>query len=220
MIKRPNPVIAIAILFILLINIGFASAITGAMGNAKMVLYPEVNGFTYTKIEKSILTKNVNDVPINISLQVDNETAKFIELIDETFILEPHTEKKAEFIVKVKDEGTYKGKIAVFFSPVDGDKKAGVALSSEIVVIAKKDQGYSGTNEGNIRDEEDQNTEVTTGDIVTDQDSGKKSPALTLGLLIGSVFVLLLILIALIIVLSKKSVKRRKLNGRNGRRKK
>src|SRR3989344_46346 len=198
MIKSPNPVIAIAILFILLINIGFASAITGAMGNAKMVLYPEVNGFTYTKIEKSILTKNVNDVPINISLQVDNETAKFIELIDETFILEPHTEKKAEFIVKVKDEGTYKGKIAVFFSPVDGDKKAGVALSSEIVVIAKKDQGSSGTNE----------------DIVTDQNPEKKSPALALGLLIGSVFVLLLVLVALIIALSKKSVKRRKVNGR------
>ena len=214
MIKRLS-VGVIAVLFILLIIASFASAITGAMGNAKMVLYPEVNGFTYTKIEKSILTKNVNDVPINISLQVDNETAKFIELIDETFILEPHTEKKAEFIVKVKDEGTYKGKIAVFFSPVDGDKKAGVALSSEIVVIAKKDQGSSGTNEDNIRDEEDQNTEVTTTeDIVTDQNSGKKSPALTLGLLIGSVFVLLLILVALIIALSKKSVKRRKVNGR------
>src|SRR3989344_919292 len=147
MIKRLS-VGVIAVLFILLIIASFASAITGAMGNAKMVLYPEVNGFTYTKIEKSILTKNVNDVPINISLQVDNETAKFIELIDETFILEPHTEK------------------------------------------------------------------TTTEDIVTDQDSGKKSPALTLGLLIGSVFVLLLILVALIIALSKKSVKRRKVNGR------
>ena len=214
MIKRLS-VGVIAVLFILLIIASFASAITGAMGNAKMVLYPEVNGFTYTKIEKSILTKNVNDVPINISLQVDNETAKFIELIDETFILEPHTEKKAEFIVKVKDEGTYKGKIAVFFSPVDGDKEAGVALSSEIVVIAKKDQGSSGTNEDNIRDEEDQNTEVTTTeDIVTDQNPEKKSPALALGLLIGSVFVLLLVLVALIIALSKKSVKRRKVNGR------
>src|SRR3989344_3419080 len=213
MIKSPNPVIAIAILFILLINIGFASAITGAMGNAKMVLYPEVNGFTYTKIEKSILTKNVNDVPINISLQVDNETAKFIELIDETFILEPHTEKKAEFIVKVKDEGTYKGKIAVFFSPVDGDKKTGVALSSEIIVIAKKDQGNSGTNEGNIRDAEDKNTTVTTEDIVSDSEAGKKSSTLTLGLFIGGV-ILLLFLIILIIFLSKKGGKRRKVNGR------
>src|SRR3989338_9445702 len=219
MIKRLS-VGVIAVLFILLIIASFASAITGAMGNAKMVLYPEVNGFTYTKIEKSILTKNVNDVPINISLQVDNETAKFIELIDETFILEPHTEKKAEFIVKVKDEGTYKGKIAVFFSPVDGDKKAGVALSSEIVVIAKKDQGSSGTNEDNIRDEEEQNTDTTTGDIVADSESGKKSPALTLGLLAGSVFVLLLILVALIIVLKKGKKGGKRRNKVNGRRKK
>ena len=219
MVKRLSAGV-IAVLFILLITVGFASAITGAIGNAKMVLYPEVNGFTYTKIEKSILTKNVNDVPINISLQVDNETAKFIELIDETFILEPHTEKRAEFIVKVKDEGTYKGKIAVFFSPVDGDKKAGVALSSEIIVIAKKDQGYSGTNEDNIRDEEEQNTDTTTGDIVADSESGKKSPALTLGLLAGSVFVLLLILAALIIVLKKGKKGGKRRNKVNGRRKK
>ncbi len=213
MVKRLSIVIAI---FFLLISVGFASSITGAMGNARMILYPEVNGWTNTIIEKSILTKNVNDVSINITLQIDQEGEKFLELIDKSFILQPHTEKKAEFIVKVKKEGTYKGKINVFFSPVDGNQKAGVALSSEIIVIAKKNQGSSGSNDGNIRDE-DENTEVTTGDVVSGENEGKKSPVIGLGLLIGSVVVLLIILIFLVIVLSKKGEKRR--NKVNARRK-
>ena len=212
MIKRLS--IVIAILFILLmINAGFSSAITGAMGNARMILYPEVNGLTNTIIEKSILTKNVNDVPINITLKLDKEGEKFLELIDKSFILEPHTEKKAQFIVKVKDEGDYKGKINVFFSPLE-DQKTGVALSSEIIVIAKKDQKSNGANEDNFNFE-DENTKVITGDVVNGKNEGKKSPVLDLWLLIGAVFVLLLILVFLIIVLSKKGEKRRnKVNGR------
>ena len=196
-----------------MINAGFSSAITGAMGNARMILYPEVNGLTNTIIEKSILTKNVNDVPINITLKLDKEGEKFLELIDKSFILEPHTEKKAQFIVKVKDEGDYKGKINVFFSPLE-DQKTGVALSSEIIVIAKKDQKSNGANEDNFNFE-DENTKVITGDVVNGKNEGKKSPVLDLWLLIGAVFVLLLILVFLIIVLSKKGEKRRnKVNGR------
>ncbi len=136
----------IAFAFVILANSVFVSAITGSMGNARVVLYPEVNGWTNTIIERSILVKNVNDVPINITLTLDENATKFIELVDQTFILESGNEKKAEFIVKVKKEGEYFGKINVYFTPIE-TKEPGVVLSSVVTVIAKKNKGYEEVNE-------------------------------------------------------------------------
>ena len=205
----------------------FLTAITGSIGNAKMVLYPEVNGITFTKIEKSILVKNVNEESINVTLQIDEETAKFIELIDESFTLDAGEEENADFIVKVRKEGNYEGKIAVFFASLDEEKKAGVALSSTIVVVARKDQSY---RENNIR-ETDDNTEeeTTTGNVVTDSEPGVKSSSKnTLLLMVAGVFILLIILFILLILAVKKrkrrngvkknGAKRRKLNGKRARR--
>ncbi len=129
------------------------SAVTGSIGNGKMVLYPEVNGWTNTVIQKTILVNNVNDIPVNITLRLDSNASDFIELVDETFILEAGESKKAEIIIKVKKEGTYEGRVNVFFKPVEGNE-AGVVLSSTIVVIAKKDTGYE-EEEENPEDEED-----------------------------------------------------------------
>ena len=148
---KKSLVFAVAILF-LVVNGVLVSAITGSMGNARMILYPEVNGWTNTVIDKTILVKNVNDVPINISLVRDENATKFIELIDETFTLEPGEERKAQFEIKVKKEGRYEGRINVFFKPVEG-KEPGVVLSSTIIVVAKKNQGDEDipddiTNEG------------------------------------------------------------------------
>jgi len=163
---RATHELVVLALIVLLVNITFVSAITGSMGNARMILYPEVNGWTTTTIEKSILTKNVNDIPIDIKLEVAEDSTEFLELVDENFILEPGTEKKAEFLVKVRKEGTYNGKINVFFSSVADDnesnKEPGVALSSTIIVIAKKDQDY------NEIDEED----VDNSETDVDEDGG------------------------------------------------
>jgi len=148
--------LVIVIAIIILINVTFISALTGSMGNAKMILRPEVNGFTTTTIEKSILTNNVNDIPINITLEI-GEGEDFLELIDEEYTLNPGENRKAEFLVKVRKEGTYNGKINVFFSPIEG-KEPGVVLSSTIIVIAKKDQGYEEIDdETEPSDEEESN---------------------------------------------------------------
>lgn len=200
MIKRLS--LIIGILFILVISAGFSSAITGAMGNARMVLYPEVNGWTNTIIEKSILVKNVNDESINITLQLTEEAEKFIELIDKSFILQPNTEEQANFLVKVRKEGTYTGKINVFFSSLE-ENKAGVALSSEIIVIAKKNQGYEEEEEESTEEEDSEETE----DVTDEED---KSPFSGIWVFFLSTFVLLIILVGLIILLSKKGEKRRK----------
>jgi len=217
MTKRLS-VVVVAVLFILLLIAGFASAITGSIGNAKMVLYPEVNGFTYTKIEKSILVRNVNDEPINVNLKIDEETGKFIELLDESFVLDIGEEKDAEFIVKVRKEGTYDGKINIFFSSVNESKKTGVALSSQVIVIAKRDQGYKEANEDTKKSVTNKSKE-TTGSVITGSEE-VKSPKTSnsLVLMIGSALFLLAVLLVLLVIMlkkRKKSDKRR--NGINGR---
>ena len=191
-----------------LLAISSVSALTGSIGNAKMILYPEVNGWTTTTIEKSILVKNVNDEAIKITLQTDEEGSEFLELIDTEFTLEPDTEKKAQFLVKVKKVGTYNGKINVFFSPLD-EKGPGVVLSSDIIVIAKKDQGYEEPEE---EEETEEDVNVITGGAVGTEDKPDKS----LIFLIVTGVVLLIALASLIFLMKnkKKTKKGGKLNAR------
>lgn len=200
-------VFTFAILF-LLANSVLVSAITGSMGNARMILYPEVNGWTNTVIEKSISITNVNDMPINITLALDSNATKFIELIDETFILQPEENKAAQFEIRVKKEGRYDGKINVFFRPVNGTE-GGVVLSSTIIVIAKKDQGYEEDNTDTDTNPDTDNT----GEV--DLGGEEKKPVLSnlVKFWGASTLVLLLILLALLYILSKK-------RGRSKRKKK
>ena len=153
MIDKKTLVFAFAIV-VLMTGIMMVSAVTGSIGNGKMVLYPEVNGWTNTVIPKTILVNNVNDIPVNITLKLDSNASDFIDLVDESFILEAGESKKAEIVIKVKKEGTYEGRVNVFFKPVEGNE-AGVVLSSTIVVIAKKQSEYEEEEEDPENGEED-----------------------------------------------------------------
>ena len=74
-------ILVFAFAMIFLISGGvLVSALTGSIGNAKMVLYPEVNGWTNTYIQKTIQVNNVNEVPVNITLKLDENASEFIEL--------------------------------------------------------------------------------------------------------------------------------------------
>ena len=73
----------LSILVVLVLSINFTSAITGSIGNARMILRPEIEGglFSSTTIDKSILVKNVNNEKIKIKLEVDEGAKDFLELI-------------------------------------------------------------------------------------------------------------------------------------------
>ena len=192
-------ILAFTILFLISGSV-LVSAVTGSIGNAKMVLYPEVNGWTNTVIEKKIQVNNVNDIPINITLKLDQNSSEFIELIDESFILEPGETKKAQIEIKVRKEGRYEGRVNVFFRPVEG-KEAGVVLSSTIVVIAKKDQGYE--------EEEEEVPEENTEDNPTNQTgintgNGKTENSKLIKIWGLSTFILLVILLILLYIWGKK----------------
>ena len=184
----------------LIVNGVLISAITGSIGNARMVLYPEVDGKTDTIIEKTILVKNVNDIPINITLVADEGAKEFIEVIDKTFILEAKDEKKAQFEVRVKKEGTYEGRINVFFTPIEGNEP-GVVLASSITVIAKKEKNYE-----ELEEEEDLNLDEIEDEFSDTQSLEKNSSESKNGtaFLIISTCVLLLVLIFLFYLGGKK----------------
>ncbi len=150
------------VVLLILMNSVFVSAITGSIGNARMILSEtlnpelgELDGKTTVTIEKSILVRNVNDIPVNVTLKVDPDGGEFIEIIDDNFILEAADngviEKKARFNVNIKDEGSYEGKINVFFAPIGLDEP-GVVLSSTIIVNANPGKDY--TDDGGNDDED------------------------------------------------------------------
>ena len=120
------------ILLFIMVFMSSVCAITGSIGNARMILRAE----TGDKIEKYILVKNTNDIPVNIELSVSGDLEKDIEIKDAEFSLGPNEKKKAYFVIKVREEGTTETKINVKFSPVDEGN--GVGLSSTVIVIAEK----------------------------------------------------------------------------------
>jgi hypothetical protein len=195
----------VLITFLIFGQVAFVSAITGSMGNARMILYPEVNGITNTIIEKSILVKNVNDVPITIKLEVEEDSTDFLELVDEEVTLEPGTNKRMEFQVKVKKPGKYEGKINVYFSEAEGEGP-GVALASNIIVIAKNPKDSQIDEEP----EEEQENEIDSeeNDPITGEVTGKGEGNGTGALLITTTVILIIALIALYLWSEKKQKKK------------
>ena len=129
----PDKLILAVLFFFILVSPVFVSAITGSIGNARMILRAE----TGDEIEKYVLVKNVNDVAIDVQISVSGDLAEHIDIQDESFTLEAGDEKKAYFTVDVKKSGTSESKINVQFTPVDGGN--GVGLSSTVIVIAEGD---------------------------------------------------------------------------------
>ena len=108
------------------------------------------------EIEKFILVKNVNDVPVNIELTKGGDLADYIEIKDNNFILAPRQDRKAYFTINIKESGTSESKINVKFSPEE--KGNGVGLSSTIIVIAEGSKKsffdfFTGNNEEENIDE-------------------------------------------------------------------
>jgi len=124
----------------LIFLIGIVGAITGSIGNAQII----VNGNTGDNIEKTILVKNVNDIPVNITLEIENG-ASFLELINNSFILQSNEEKNARINVKILNNMQSEGKINVRFHALEGED-ADVVLSSIIKANnlnnLKKDVAY------------------------------------------------------------------------------
>ena len=184
---------------LLVLTINSVTAITGSIGNARMVLYPEV-GFLGITIEKSILVKNVNDVPINITLEAADDIEDITTIIDKNFILEAGEEKDAVFKITLRKAGDYEGRINVYFKELEGSK-AGVALSSTIIIKATKKGLWDDPDvENGDENEEPINLFGANSTIIN---SIRNSPLKSL--LIISTLVLIIALIILFVLIKKNN---------------
>ena len=129
--KLKYTVAVFVILIFFSYSISLVHAITGSIGNARMVL--RVN--TGDKVEKYVLVKNVNEVPVNIELIKSGDLADYMAIKDNNFTLAPGQDRKVYFTIDINEPGTTESKINVKFSPEE--KGNGVGLSSTIIVIAK-----------------------------------------------------------------------------------
>lgn len=198
--------------FLLVLSmVNFASAITGKIGNARAVLYPEVGLFGIT-IERTILVINDNDVPINIKLEADANSS-FIKIVDKEFTLEPGEERDAAIEIKLKKAGNYEGRVNIFFTPLDG-KGAGVVLSSTLIIHATSTNEDTG-NADDPSDSEnvDENGNPVTGNVILDNLKDKKN----LPIIIASISTLVLgvLLISLLVFNKKRKVNKKRVNDRS-----
>lgn len=196
-------IVSVLAVFIVLMFLGEVLAITGSIGNARMILRAK----TGDKIEKYVLVKNINDVPLNIKLFATGDLEKDIKLNEEEFRLEAGEEKKAYFTIKVTKEGTTETKINVQFSPDDGP---GVGLSSTVIVISGEgnaaDLETEETTE-NTEEQENGGVSITTGHAIA-----QKFSPVTIGLTITAIIFVILITLLLAASKKNKSKKRVKRN--------
>ena len=197
--------LSFVILFVLLINSVYA--LTGSIGNARMILYPEV-GIGGVEIEKSILVKNVNDIAVGIKLDTSEEFKDIVEIIDKEFELDAGQEKKARFVINLKKPGDYEGKINVFFTPLEGESKTGVALSSTIVIIADGEGGDFDGEEDEEESVDEEEIDDVTGEVINKD--GKNSGNISTLLLGLSTITLLALFLVLMFIKSKKKVNKKR----------
>ncbi|MEK6820201.1 MAG: hypothetical protein AABX71_00635 [Nanoarchaeota archaeon] len=206
--------LVLAALALILLSVCSVVALTGSMGNARMILYPEV-GFFGTTLDKTILVKNVNNVSVNITLEASEEIADITKILDKNFILEPGEDRQARFELNIRKKQTYDGRIVVMFKSLENEKEPGVALSSRIIIIPKDAQDAEETDAGDEESEEDIEEEnLTETGEETESITGKTisipeiSPLAIFSLFTTAVLVVAFIL--LVLFLRRKRMKRKR----------
>lgn len=204
-LKRAVSVFIILIFFSYSISLVYA--ITGSIGNARMVL--RVN--TGDKIEKYVLVKNVNDVPVDIELIKSGDLADYIEIKDNNFTLAPGQDRKAYFTIDIIEPGTSESKINVKFSPKEVGN--GVGLSSTIIVIAEGSKKsffdfFTGNNEEENIDENQTVSFGLTKEKTEDSETQEAQEKTNFNILMVYsliTLVLFVVLLALLVYLKNKN---------------
>ena len=166
----------VLILLILLALAPVVYGIRAEIGNARTIINTDWEG--EKTIERAILVRNVNDVPVDIDLRASEEIEDIIELIDKEFRLEPGEEKKARFDIVLKKPGEWAGKIFVRFTPELGNS---IVLSSALILGAGANEGVEIPSD---EDEDEDLAEILDDDLDfgdDEEDSGLSGNAVGFG---------------------------------------
>ena len=142
----------IVYLILALILLTSSHGLVASIGNARMVLYPElINGET-VEINKSIYVQNMNNESVQIDLFTEGNFSNYVEVLDQSFILDINESRDARFVLTVNELGRVDGKIFVRFSSLKNDTvptynltqevnrtdRGGFGLASNIIIISKE----------------------------------------------------------------------------------
>lgn len=167
-------------------------AITGKIGNARMILNAEVGD----TIDRSIKVINDNNVSVNITVFASGDLEDEIEILDNSFLLKPGETKQARFYYEATKPGVFSTTINIKFDPLG--EKNGVGLSSTVIINV--------IGEGEI-DEEDELSSETTSLITGDVVSNEKMSSVGIYLSVSTLILLIIFLILLYLLLKNKSKK-------------
>jgi hypothetical protein len=90
---------------------------------------------------------NPNNETITVDVTLSGAIGPFITLETDSLVLEANETKKLNFDIRLENEGEFVGELLFLFTPIDGQ---GVALSSQIVVIAEKGETIGANGEDNL----------------------------------------------------------------------
>lgn len=221
-IKTVRKTVIISLFLILIIGfIGYVSALTGSIGNARMI----IRGNVGDSIDKYVLVKNVNNESVDIEIEKEGDLAEYVTLKENKFRLGPGEDKKAEFTIKIAKEGTTETRLNIKFAPIDG--KNGVGLSSTIIVVAE-----AGDGSVDFEDEETSDDE-TSDDVGSETDSTSPIDSITQkffgensqissnmmsfkGIAISLTLLLVIVFILLSLISKKRSEKEKGFNENKG----
>lgn len=117
---------------VLVIMISIVSALTASIGYSRIIIH-SIPGEI---IEKNLLVRNVNEVPVSVALNPEGDLAENIVLQQNSFILQPGEEREVHFTIFTNQEGTTESKIRVTF---EAENEVSVGLSSTIRLISKQE---------------------------------------------------------------------------------
>jgi len=189
--KTRQLVVHIIAFLLILVSIDSALSLTASIGNARMILYPNMEQGKPYIIERTILVKNVNEIPLKITLEPMGALENQTEIIDTNFVLQPNETRDARFRITIQEPGKYETNVGVSFYPENSTKEQGVGLMSDIIIVAKVNQT------------EPTNTRVNH--TQTGQPASAKSSWLDLGIAAAAV---VFIILALILMGSKIASKK------------
>jgi hypothetical protein len=123
-------------LFLLVLSVQFICGLSATVGEAKVVLKPEVpiGGLT---IDRSLTVVNQNEFDVNVKIIEGDDPENIIEVVDTEVFVKANEEAPARYKIHLLYGGDYSRKLIASFKPADpalGSSSLGMV--SNIVIIA------------------------------------------------------------------------------------
>ncbi len=124
--------------FTLVLLLSSVNALYASIGNARMVLRPEVIPGQETILEQIIFVQNINPEKVNVIVEPEGNFSNYVTVLDNKFTLDINESLDARFTITLNEPGQYIGKVLVSFSAYDNStNQTPIGLASNIIVIAK-----------------------------------------------------------------------------------